>query len=141
MKPIALLLILLTACVPTQRMLLTDTQHRPGERSLVLTGLLQDADSAYIQVYHDGQEVGDQHAVGSFTLTLGAHTYYLIKLTDPHGRVKRIALHELSDDMIEFLPPIEVDFGTTGNLVLIKQRDGKPDWLEIDVGMSRREHR
>lgn len=135
-----LLLALLVACTPTQRTVLTETQHAPGQRALHLSGLFQDADSVYVQVYSDGQPVGEDVFVGTFQLTLSAYDDYVIVFTDARGRVKRVSIHELSDDLIEFYPPLEIDFGRTGNLVLIKQSTGKPDFQEIDVGMSR-QHR
>lgn len=115
----------------------TVSERKPGQRTLVLNGTFVGADSAYGQVYHDGKEVLADYFVGTWALTFGTYDYYHIKFTDAKGRIKRISIHELSDDMVEFYPPIEVDFERMGNLVIIKQSHGKPDWIEYDVGMSR----
>ena len=109
-----------------------------GQRSLVLQGIFQSADSVYVQVYHDGLELNSSMEVGTFTMTLGTYDYYVLKFTDIDHRTKRIYIMELSDDMIEFYPPVEIDFDRTGNIVLLKQSTGKPDWQEFDVGMSRK---
>lgn len=129
--------LLLPALLPAQDLTRTVSERKPGQRSLVLSGTFVGADSAYAQVYHDGKEVYADTFVGTWHFTFGTHDHYQIKFTDTEGRVKRIAIHELSDDMVEFYPPIEVDFERLGNIVLIKQSHGKPDWVEYDVGMSR----
>jgi hypothetical protein len=116
----------------------TLSQKAEGERSLLLTGLFSGADSVYVQVYHDGEELTSSVEFGTFTLTLGTFDYYVVKFTDARRRVKRLYIMELSDDMVEFFPPIEIDFDRTGNILLLKQSTGKPDWQEFDVGMSRK---
>lgn len=135
---LGLLLALLLPVAFGQDMTRTLSQRTQGERTLQLTGLFQGADTVLVQVYHDGEVLSDQVAVRTFSLTLGTFDYYVIKFTTADRRTKRVYILELSDDMVEFYPPIEVDFDRTGNLVLIKQSSGKPDWLEYDVGMSRK---
>jgi hypothetical protein len=137
MKHLILILLLLPLCATAQDPTRAVSERRMGQRTLVLTGSFAGSDSAYAQVYHDGREIFADMFVGTFSFTLGTHDYYNIKFTDGKGRIKRIAIHELSDDMIEFYVPIEVDFDRLGNIVLIKQSHGKPDWIEFDVGMSR----
>jgi hypothetical protein len=137
MKALLLTILLLPALAPAQDIARTVSERKPGARALVLNGSFAGSDSAYVQVYHDGKEIFADFFVGTWTLTFSSHDYYNIKFTDSKGRVKRIAIHELSDDLIEFYPPIEVDFDRLGNIVLIKQSQGKPDWIEYDVGMSR----
>jgi hypothetical protein len=116
----------------------TLSQKQTNERSLLLTGLFSGADSVYVQVYHDGEELTSSVEFGTFTLTLGTFDYYVVKFTDARRRVKRLYIMELSDDMVEFFPPLEIDFDRTGNILLLKQSTGKPDWQEFDVGMSRK---
>lgn len=116
----------------------TTAERVPGERRLVLAGTIAGADSAYLQVYHDGKELYAEPIGRTWMLELGAYSYYSIKFTDPTGQIKRLYVHELSDDMVEFYPPMEVDFLRTGNLVLVKTSTGKPDWQEFDVGLSRK---
>lgn len=135
---IALLLSLAPMAANAQDWTRTTADRAEGERRLVLSGTIAGADSAYLQVYHDGDELYENVIGRTWMLELGAHADYGLKFTDGQGRVKRIALHELSDDMVEFYPPIEVDFDRVGNLVLIKQSTGKPDWQEFDVGMSKK---
>jgi hypothetical protein len=137
MKTLLLSLLLLPGLAPAQDMARTLSERRPGQRSLTLTGMFSGCDSAYVQLYHDGRELHADMYVGTFSITLSQHDYYNIKFTDTHGRVKRIAVHELSDGMVEFYIPLEIDFEREGNLVLLKQSHGKPDWMEYDVGMSR----
>jgi hypothetical protein len=137
MKHLLLILLLLPLCAAAQDPTRSVSERRMGQRTLVLTGSFAGNDSAYAQVYHDGREIFADMFVATFSFTLGTHDYYNIKFTDSKGRIKRIAIHELSDDMIEFYVPIEVDFDRLGNIVLIKQSHGKPDWIEFDVGMSR----
>jgi hypothetical protein len=116
----------------------TLSQKQTNERSLLLTGLFSGADSVYVQVYHDGEELTSSVEIGTFTLTLGTFDYYVVKFTDARRRTKRLYIVELSDDMVEFFPPLEIDFDRTGNILLLKQSTGKPDWQEFDVGMSRK---
>lgn len=134
-------LLLLSAGAHAQDWTRTTAARTEGERRLVLQGTLVGADTALLQVYHDGDELHSDVYVRTWSLTLGAEDQYWIKFTDGRGRVKRIALHELSDDMVEFYPPIEVDFDRAGNMVLLKQSTGKPDWQEFDVGLSRQRKR
>lgn len=115
----------------------TLAQRTEAERSLVLHGLFQGADTALVQVYHDGEELMAEPFVGTWNLTLGAYEHYVVKFTDARRRVKRLYIVELSDDLIEFYPPVEIDFDRVGNLLLLKQSTGKPDWQEFDVGLSR----
>lgn len=124
--------------MPAQDWTRTTAERVEGERRLMLTGTIAGADSAYLQVYHDGEELYDAVIGRTWSLELGAYAEYTIKFTDGAGNVKRLAIHELSDDLVEFYPPMEVDFLRTGNMVLIKQSTGKPDWMEFDVGLSRR---
>ena len=119
----------------------TVNQRVEGERSLQLTGMLTGADTAYLQVYHDGDELYSASVFRTWSLPLGEQDYYVIKFTDGRRRVKYLYIMELSDDLVEFYPPIEIDFDRTGNLVLLKQSTGKPDWQEFDVGMSRKRRR
>ena len=137
-KLLIALVLLLPVTIAAQDITRTVNERKPGARTLVLGGIFTGSDSAYVQVYHDGKELFSDFFVGTWTFTLGTHDWYMIKFTDARGRVKRIAIHELSDDMVEFYPPVEIDFDRMGNMVLIKQSHGKPDWLEFDVGMSRR---
>lgn len=133
-----MVLLLLTGTVSAQDWTRTTTSRTYGVRQFVLNGTFTGSDTALVQVYHDGLELHSEPHARTFSLTLGEHDQYWVKFTDGKGRVKRIALHELSDDMVEFYPPIEVDFERAGNLVLIKQSTGKPDWQEFDVGLSRK---
>lgn len=137
MKALLLAFLLLAPELYAQDVARTVSDRRPGQRSLTLTGIFSGSDSAYVQLYHDGKELHAAMYVHTFTITLSEHDYYNLKFTDTKGRVKRIAIHELSDDMVEFYIPFEVDFDREGNVVLIKQSHGKPDWIEYDVGMSR----
>jgi hypothetical protein len=138
MRTLLLALLLLPGLAPGQDLTRTVSERRPGVRSLTLSGIFTGSDTAYMQVYHDGEELHSDVYVGTWTITLGACQWYMIKFTDGKGRVKRLAVHELSDDMVEFFPPIEIDFDREGNMVLIKQSHGKPDWVEYDVGLSRK---
>ena len=120
-------------------LILTEAEHTPGERSLQLQGFFRDADTVLVQVYHDGKELYSEPHTTTWNIALSNHHYYVIKFTDQRQRVKRIYLVELSDNQVEFLPPIEVDFSVGGNVLYLKQRDGKLDWQEFDVGMSRQQ--
>lgn len=137
MKALLLAGLLCAGMLPAQDLTRTVSERKPGQRTLVLSGIFAGSDSAYAQVYHDGREIFADMFIGTWNFTLGGQDYYNIKFTDSQGRVKRIAVHELSDDLVEFYPPIEVDFDRLGNIVLIKQSHGKPDWMEYDVGLSR----
>jgi|GEM_PF-6799824 hypothetical protein len=139
-RGIGVVLLLVATPLCAQDWTRTMVERKPGERKLVLTGILTGADTAYLQVYHDGDELLDEVVAGTWHLELGAYTTYELKFTDMLGRVKRLSVHELSDDMVEFYPPLEVDFDRQGNLVLLKPSNGKPDWLEYDVGLSRKRH-
>ncbi len=119
----------------------TEPQRMVGERSLVLTGSFQGTDTALVQVYHDGMELSAEPFVRTWALTLGTYEYYVVKFSTSDHRVKRLYIMELGDDMVEFYPPIDVDFDVAGNLVIIKQRTGKANWQEFDVGMSRKRTR
>lgn len=139
--PALLLPLLLAACTHAQDITRTTTERIHGRRELMMTGLFVDADTVLVQVYHDGKELLSEPFTNTFSLALGTFTSYEIKFTDTRHRVKRLSLHELSDDMLEFYPPIEVDFSRQGNMVLIKQSNGKPDWIEFDVGLGRKRTR
>lgn len=132
------LILLATTVASAQTLILTEARHAPGQRILMVNGSFLDADSVYLQVYHDGDELYSEPVYVTWQLTLGEFEHYDLKFTDEQGRVKRISFHELSDNQIEDFPPIEVDFTTAGNVVYIKQRTGKLDWFEYDVGMSRK---
>lgn len=144
-----ILLILLLLLVPllcslpalAQDYTRTMNQRTQGERTLQLTGLFVGCDTALVQVYHDGEVLNEEVAIRTFSMSLGTFDYYVVKFTSADRRVKRVYILELSDDMVEFYPPIEVDFDRIGNIVLLKQSTGKPDWQEFDVGMSRKRGR
>lgn len=140
MKPVLLVLLMLLA-IPAgaQTLILTEAEHHPGERALHLQGFFRDADTVLVQVYHDSDVLHEEIYVHTWSLQLQAFHYYVIKFTDAEQRVKRIYIVELSDNQIEFMPPIEVDFSVVGNALYLKQRDGKLDYTEYDVGMSRRQ--
>lgn len=135
--PLLLLPALASAQVPMEVV----ADRRPGERSLMITGMLTGADSAYLQVYHDEMELHADIYVHTFSITLGTYDWYMLRFTDPDGRVKRVAIHGISDDMVQFLPPIEVDFDREGDLVLVQPSARKPMWLELDTRLSRRRTR
>lgn len=134
-----LLLCLLPLASSAQTLILTEAQAHKGERSLSITGSFVDADTALVQVYHDGDLVAEEIRLYTWAFELTSFDYYVLKFTDAKKRVKRLYIMELSDDQLEFVPPIEIDFGVVGNLVLLKQRDRKLDFLQFDVGMSRRQ--
>lgn len=138
MRALLIIALLATCTASAQDWTRTTAERVEGERKLVLTGTFTGADSAYVQVYHDGKELFADVFFRTWTLTLGEYTSYNLKFTDTAGAVKRLAIHELSDDMVEFYPPMEIDFLRTGNMVLIKPSTGKPDWMEFDVGLSRK---
>lgn len=121
-----------------QELLISPSVQKASERALQIGGYFTGEDSAYVQVYHDGKELKEEFRVHTWELSLGMYEHYVIKFTDPQGRVKRLYIIELSDDLLEFVVPLEIDFDVVGNLLLVKQRDGKPDFLEFDVGMSRK---
>lgn len=116
----------------------TTFERAEGQRTLKLTGILVGTDSAYLQLYHDGDALLETVVVNTWDLTLGTFDYYVAVFTDGRGREKRIYIIELSDDLVEFYPPVEVDFDRRGNLLLLKQSDGKPHWQEFDTGLSRK---
>lgn len=116
----------------------TTFERTEGQRTLKLTGILVGVDSAYLQLYHDGDALLETVVVNTWDLTLGTFDYYVAVFTDQRGREKRIYIIELSDDLVEFYPPVEVDFDRRGNLLLLKQSDGKPHWQEFDTGLSRK---
>lgn len=132
------LLLCLALQVGAQTPIITDTERREGERALHLNGLFSGADTVYMQVYHDGDLLHDTVCINTWQVALHTHDYYILKFTDRWQRTKRIHFVELSDDQLEFFPPIEIDFDARGNAVYIKQRDRKPDWIEYDVGLSRK---
>lgn len=137
LKLMAMVALLLPMALPAQTTVETLSERTPGQRQLVLAGILSGSDSAYVQVYHDGEELMADVFVTTWTLTLASFDWYVIKFTDGRHRVKLLFVAELSDDLTEFYPPIEIDFDREGDLALIKKSHRKPQWLEIDVGMSR----
>ena len=143
MKTILPLLLLVACTTPAplvqQPPVITETEPSPdGTRSLHLQGFFRDADTVFMQVYHDGDVLAEEVRLFTWALTLGEHPWYVVKFTDTMHRVKYLSVFELSDRTIEFVPPIEIDFDRTGNILLVKPSDGKPDFLQIDVGMSRK---
>lgn len=138
MKQVLFLLYMFFSVVATaQTLILTEAEHRDGVRALNLHGFFRDADTVLVQVYHDSDVLYEEVHVRTWSITLSSFHYYVLKFSDGFGRVKRIYIAELSDNQIEFFPPIEIDFDTPGNVLYLKQRDGKLDWQEFDVGMSR----
>lgn len=138
---VLLFIVLLAGCAqmaPAQTLVLTEAQHSTGDRALTITGLFHDADTVLVQIYHDSDVVHEEVCINTFSFTLGQYHHYVLKFTDAQLRVKRIYIVELSDNQLEWLPPIEIDFSTTGNVLYLKQRDGKLDFQEFDVGMSRK---
>lgn len=131
------LLLVFMSCGPSQRIVITEADHAPGKRSLLLNILVHDADSVYVRVYSDGERLLDDVYGSSFQLQLGTYVDYQVLISDGE-RTKRLSIHELSDDMVEVYPLLEVDMNRTGNLLLIKPSSGKYGWIEMDVGMSRR---
>ena len=125
-----------TTCT-AQTLIITEAEHRDGQRALNLHGFFRDTDTVLVQVYHDSDVLYEEVAIRTWAITFSSFHYYVLKFTDVEQRVKRIYIMELSDNQIEFMPPIEIDFDTPGNVLYLKQRDGKLDWQEFDVGMSR----
>lgn len=119
----------------------TTTQRAEGERKLVITGVFTGADTVLIQIYHDGKELHSDVYAGTFMLEFGTYRYYVVKFTDAQLRVKYLYILELSDDLVEFYPPVEIDFDRQGNMALIKPTNQKPDWQEFDVGLGRKNTR
>lgn len=130
------------ACLPlaAQDWGYTVFERTPGERALKLSGILVDADTAYLQLYHDGKVLHDGVILRTWDITLGTEDYYIVKFTDARGREKYLYIVELSDNLTEFYLPLEIDFARGGNLLLLKQSDGKPHYQEFDVGLSRKRH-
>jgi len=142
-KQAAVCLALLCSSAPAPGQVFVETLdfHTPGERQLLLQGIFQDADTVLLQVYHHGEELLMEPRVNTFQVTLGAHEAYVLKFTDQRHRVKQLYIQELSDDMIEFYPPLVIAFNRPGNLQLRKSSDGRPGWWEEDVGSSRKHRR
>lgn len=138
MKHLLLFLPLLLALnTNAQTLLETTVESRKGERVLEVHGFFRGADTVLVQVYHDGEELTLESRIYTWAFRFGEFEHYIIKFTAGPGRVKYLYILELSDDQIEFVPPIEVDFNVAGNLVLVKPRDRQPDFMLFDVGMSR----
>lgn len=136
----SLLVLSIAPCAASAQVLLeTQVEARKGERILNVQGFFRDADTVLVQVYHDSDVLTEEVRVLTWGFTLGAYESYILKFTDGRQRVKRLYILELSDDQVEFLPPIEVDFAVVGNLVLIKPRDRSPDFSLYNVGMSRKQ--
>ena len=134
-----LLLLAMAPCAANAQVFLeTQVEAKKGERVLNVQGFFRDADTVLVQVYHDGDVLAEEVRIFTWAFTLGAFESYTLKFTDGRHRVKRLYILELSDDQVEFVPPIEVDFDVPGNLVLIKERDRQPDFLLYNVGMSRK---
>jgi len=141
-------LALLCACATPRRIngpgpgpipLITDLYPSPdGTRSLELRGLFVGADTVLVQVYHDSDVLYEDVRTHTWSLTLGTYDWYSIKFTAQGGSEKYLHIHELCDGAIEYVPEIVIDFNRTGNLILYKPSDGKPDFLQLDVGLSRR---
>lgn len=136
-----LLFVLLSTFSVAQDWTRTTTQRAEGERKFVVTGVFTGADTVLVQVYHDGKELHSEAYAGTFMLEFGTYRYYVVKFTDVLLRVKYLYILELSDDLIEFYPPIEIDFERQGNMALIKPTNQKPDWQEFDVGLGRKPER
>lgn len=140
MKHLLLLLflpLLLATSASAQTLLETTVEPRPGQCILDVRGIFRGSDTVLVQVYHDSDVLAEEVRIYNWAITLMDNAYYVIKFTDEQDRVKYLYILELSDDQIEFIPPIEVDFNVAGNLVLIKPRDRQPDFMLFDVGMSR----
>jgi len=124
--------------------LLTDLYPAQGHRALELRGLFADADSVLLQVYHDSDLITETPCEHTWSLTLGNHDWYILKFTAPPNhkngspRVKYLGIFELNSQGIEYVPEIIIDFSREGNMLLIKPSDGKPDFLQMDVGLSRK---
>lgn len=136
---LAAALLLATLARPQFIPVITEQEPSPdGTSTLHLQGFFREADSVYVQVYHDSDVITEEVRFYTWALTLGTYPWYCIKFTDARGRVKYLWVLELSSAHIEFVPPIEIDFGRNGDLLLVKQSDGKPDFLMIDVGLGRK---
>lgn len=138
--PLLLSLALAGAPAPAgaQVLLETDAQRREGQRQLHLQGVFTDADSVLVQVYHDSDVLLEEVQYHGWSLTLGAYESYWVKFTDEQQRVKRLFIGELSDDQVELVQAIEVDFSVVGNLAMLKERDRQPDFLLFNIGTSRK---
>lgn len=137
MRHFVAIALLATACTVQQPLpLATEFEHAPGQRALLLNLVVHDADSVGVTIICDGERIHEDRYGSSFQLKLGACEDYQI-LMRAGDRLKRLSIHELSDDLVEVLPMLEVDMDRTGNLVLVKPSNGKDGFELIDVGMSR----
>lgn len=121
-----------------QTLLTTECLRKEGVRQLHLQGVFTDADSVLVQVYHDSDVLLEEVQYNGWSLTLGSFHSYTVKFTDAQRREKRLYILELSDDQVELVQGIEVDFSVVGNLALLKERDRQPDFLLFNVGTSRK---
>lgn len=138
MKALASLALLATACTVQQPMpLMTEFDHMPGQRALLLNVVVHGADSVGVEIICDGERIHEDRYGTAFQLKLGACDDYQVLLR-AGDRLKRLSIHELSDDMVEVVPMLEVDMDRDGNLVLVKPSNGKDGFELIDVGMSRK---
>jgi hypothetical protein len=124
--------------IQAQQLLTTECLRKEGVRQLHLQGVFTDADSVLVQVYHDSDVLLEEVQYNGWSLTLGSFHSYTVKFTDAQQRVKRLYIQELSDDQVELVQGIEVDFSVVGNLALLKERDRQPDFLLFNVGTSRK---
>lgn len=137
------LLCLLLLCLPLLSHaqgtpILTETYPSPdGSRTLDMRGLFENADTVLVQVYHDGDLIHEDVRIYTWAITLGEYQYYTLKFTDEKHRVKYLYIIELGDNVIEYVGEIIINFKREGNLLLLKPSDGKPDFMQIDVGLSR----
>lgn len=134
---IALALYALCSTVGAQDWLRTETAYAEGRQRLQVSGKFIESDTVFVQVYHDGKELSSGLFVSSFTVVVDNADYCILKFTDRLRRVKRVSFFEISDDMVEFVPPFEVNFKRAGNLVYVKTSVGRPDFQEFDTGTSR----
>ena len=146
MRTLLLALLLATAhrALPQHIPLITDIYPGPpGQRTLELRGLFADADTVLLQVYHDSDLIAEVPCAHTWNITLGEYDWYILKFTAPPGRknathrVKYLGIFELNSEGIEYVPEILIEFGREGDLLLVKPSDGKPDFIQIDVGLSR----
>lgn len=135
-----LLPLLLPFCARAQSIpLITNVYPSPdGTSTLELRGLFHDADTVLVQVYHDSDVITEEVRIYTWAIALGQYPWYVLKFTADHQRVKYLYIFELNSSGIEYVPEITIDFAREGNLLLYKPSDGKPDFLQFDVGLSRK---
>ena len=108
-----------------------------GSRALILSGTFVNADSVYIQIYHEGELTKESTAYKVFTITLREFNTYDIKFTDINHRSKSIYIRELADVWEEFVPAFEIDFDVVGNITLVKTNVRRPNFIEFETGLGR----